>query len=35
MPLQPEDRLAALERAFRDLLTRVEILERFIQDRYP
>jgi len=30
-----DDRLAALERAISNLVSRVEVLERVIQDRYP
>jgi len=31
----PDDRMAALERAISNLVSRVEVLERVIQDRYP
>ena len=30
-----DDRMAALERAISNLVSRVEVLERVIQDRYP
>lgn len=32
---QPDPRVEAVDRAIRDLTTRVEVLEGFLQERYP